>query len=252
MSKLRDRIRDIARRRPAAIGFATTRTSETRSRQLLVIAEADDAATTSRAAAAGADAIIFTGALDRLPDSIANAGKAVVGARVDAATAQDAAALSAAGGDFLVCTDEHAEAAAMLDQKLGYVLIAPVPIAPALQTPSTDDDALRLLRPLDLDGLILPALPERMTVRQQLHARRLSELARKPLFVRVEGPVAATALELWRDAGVVAVVTNADNVASLVEAADAVPPPRQPRERPDAVVPSVRPGSFDDEEEEER
>jgi len=250
MSKLRDRIRDIARRRPAAIGFATSRASETRSRQLLVIAEADDAGTTGRAAAAGADAIVFTGSLDRLSDIVANAGTAIVGARVDSATAQDAAALSAAGGDFLVCTDEHTEAAAMLDQKLGYVLIAPVPIAPALQAPATHDDALRLLRPLDLDGLMLPALPERMTVRQQLHARRLSELARKPLFVRVEGPVSATALELWRDAGVVAVVTHTDNVASLIEAADAVPPPRQPRDRPDAVLPSVRAASLDDDDEE--
>jgi hypothetical protein len=250
MSRLRDRIRDIARRRPQPLGFAAVRGNEARTRQLLVIAEADDSATTARAAAAGADAVIFTGSLDRLADSVGQAGSAVIGARVDSATAEDAAALSSAGGDFLVCGDEHTEAAAMLDQKLGYVLVAPVPLAPALQTPHTDEDALRLLRPLDLDGLIMPALPERMTVRQQLHARRLSELARKPIFVRIENAVSATALELWRDAGVVAVVTPTDNVAAIVAAADAVPPPRQPRDRPDPVLPSVRPSSFDDDEEE--
>jgi hypothetical protein len=250
MSKLRDRIRDLARRRPAALGFAPARASESRPRQLLVIAEAEDVASIGRAVGDGADAIIFTGTMEQLPHVRDSLGTAVLGVRIDSATAQDSAAASEAGADFLVCSDEHSEAAALLDQKLGYVLMAPVPIAPVLQGPQSDDDALRLLRPLDLDGLIISALPERMTLRQQLHVRRLSELARKPLFVRTEARVAATDLELWRDAGVVAVVTSAYNVASVVEAANAVPPPRQPRDRPDPVLPAVRSSAMEDEEEE--
>jgi hypothetical protein len=217
---------------------------------LLVIAEADDVSSIGRAAADGADGIIFTGTLEQLPHVTDGIGTAILGVRVDSATAQDAAAASAAGADFLVCSDEHTEAAALLDQKLGYVLVAPVPIAPVLQGPHSDDDALRLLRPLDLDGLVISALPERMTLRQQLHVRRLSELARKPLFVRTEARVTATDLELWRDAGVVAVVTNGYNVASLVEAANAVPPPRQPRDRPDPVLPALRASGTEDDEEE--
>src|SRR5579863_6844169 len=104
MSKLRERIRDLSRRRPAAFGFAAMRdpAQTALSRQLLVVADVEDVAGTQLAAAAGADAVIYAGPLDRLTEVIAAAGRAIVGAHVDAATKEDAAAIVAAGADFLV------------------------------------------------------------------------------------------------------------------------------------------------------
>jgi hypothetical protein len=251
MSKLRDRIRDITRRAPAPFGFAAMRTTTTTSsRQILVAAEADSATDAGRAADAGADVIVFTGALSHLAEAVAAAPKAVVGARIDAATPQDVAGIREAGGAFLVCTDDGTDARALLDQNVGYVIAAPTTVTPAL----SDEDhpaRLRSFRGLDLDGVLINGLPETMTVRQQLQVRRLGELARKPLFVRVSAPVGADTLELWRDSGVAAVVGSASTAAELATAADAVPAPRKPQqERADAIIPAAA-SSSDDEEEDE-
>jgi hypothetical protein len=60
MSKLRDRIRDMGRRRPAAFGFAAMNQAaqQSASRQVLVVAEVVDASAARQAAEAGADAVV--------------------------------------------------------------------------------------------------------------------------------------------------------------------------------------------------
>ncbi|MFA7296610.1 MAG: hypothetical protein WC211_05405 [Dehalococcoidia bacterium] len=253
MSKLRDRIRDISRRRPQAFGFAAMRATEpTSSRQVLVVARVDGAQQAAAAVADGADAILHTGALSHLAEVVAAAGSAVVGANVDAATAADVAAIREAGAHFLVCTDDQTEAAALLDQQIGYILVAPTTATPALS--DTDHDArLRSFRALDLDGVLVGGLPQTMTVRQQLQARRLGELARKPLFVALASAVSAATLELWRDAGVVAVVADAAVTAELATAADAVPAPRRANtgDRAEAIVPAAPSGSALDDDEDD-
>ncbi|MSQ42555.1 MAG: hypothetical protein EXR65_05945, partial [Dehalococcoidia bacterium] len=149
MSKLRTRLRDTTRRRPDAIGFAASRGPSHQPRQILIIAEVADEAATRAAIAAGADAILFTGTVAGPPTAIAPiiaaAAPAPVGARIAAATAADTAALATAGADFLLCGDEHTAAAALLDNRLGYILAAT----------DTSDDGLRLLRPLLLDAVAL-------------------------------------------------------------------------------------------------
>ena len=252
MSKLRDRIRDISRHRPQAFGFAAMRATEpASSRQVLVVARVDGAQQAAAAVAAGADAVLHTGALSHLAEVVGAAGSAVVGASVDAATAADVTAIREAGAHFLVCTDDQTEAAALLDQQVGYVLLAPTSATPALS--DTDHDArLRSFRALDLDGVLVGGLPQTMTVRQQLQARRLGELARKPLFVALSAAVSAATLELWRDAGVVAVVTDAAVTAELATAADAVPAPRRATgDRAEAIVPAAPSGSALDDDEDD-
>ena len=252
MSKLRDRIRDISRRRPQAFGFAAMRaTEQTSSRQVLVVARVDGAQQAAAAAAVGADVILHTGALSHLAEVVGAAGSTVVGANVDAATAADVTAIREAGAHFLVCTDDQTEAAALLDQQVGYVIAAPTTATPALSD-SDHDARLRSFRALDLDGVLVGALPQTMTVRQQLQARRLGELARKPLFVAVADTVSAATLELWRDAGVVAVVADASLVADLAAAADAVPAPRRASgDRAEAIVPAAPAGSALDDDEDD-
>jgi hypothetical protein len=218
---------------------------------VLVVARVDGAQAAAAAVAAGADVILHTGALSHLGEVVAASGAAVVGASVDAATVADVTAIREAGAHFLLCADDQTEAAALLDQQVGYLLVAPTTATPALS--DADHDArLRSFRALDLDGVLVGALPQTMTVRQQLQARRLGELARKPLFVALSSAVTAATLELWRDAGVVAVVADGALTADLAAAADAVPAPRRAAgERAEAIVPAAPAGSALDDDEDD-
>lgn len=253
MSKLRDRIRDISRRRPAPFGFAAMRETEaSSSRQILIAAEADSPATAGQAASAGADVIIYTGDVTGLDDAVNAAPGAVVGWRVDGATAEDAIAIRDSGAHFLVCVDDETDAAALTDSRIGYVLVAPGASATPAISDTDRDGHLRSFRSLDLDGVIFPTLPEAMTVRQQLQSRRLSELVRKPLFIHVTSAVSAKTLELWRDTGVALVLGPASLTAELAQAADAVPEPRKrEQDRSEAILPAPPTSSELDEDDDE-
>jgi len=113
-----------------------------------------------------------------------------------------------------------------------------------------EDAELRLLRPLDLDGAVVTAPAGPLTVRDQLRLRRTADLVRKPLFARVAQAVDAATLEVWRDAGVAAVlVSDPALIATVASAADAVPRPRESKERREVLVPSVQmPADEDDED----
>lgn len=243
MSKLRNRIRELGRRRPAQFGFTPARTDAPAPRQLLVIADVASAAEAAQAVTGGADAMIYAGGSDSLESIVAAAGTLPVGARLDAATTAGAEAARKAGADFLVFADDRSAAGAIRDPELGYV---------ALVEGLTDDN-LRLLRIVDLDGVLVSTPPAAMTVRQQLETRRVGDLARKPLFARIDAAGAAPdadQLESWRDAGVVAVLAPAAVLAAVTAAAAAVPAPREPQSsRREATVPVVRPSSLDDEDE---
>jgi len=240
MSKLRDRLRETSRRQASGFGFTATRTAERSVRQVLVIAEVRDAAAAGTAVEAGADVLLHAGAAESLTEVVAAAGGRLVGRLVEAATAADTAAAQEAGAQFLAFDDRRTEAAALLDQRIGYV---------ALLGQEEDAD-LRLLRPLDLDGAVVASPSARLTVRDQLRLRRTADLVRKPLFARLSTAVDAATLEVWRDAGVVAVVVSDPALVSEVaRAADAVPRPRESTERREVVVPSVQvPADEDDED----
>ncbi len=239
MSKLRDRLRDTSRRQANGFGFTATRTTERNIRQVLVIAEVSDAAAAEAAVQAGADILLHTGATESLGDVVAASEGRVVGRLVAAATAADTAAAQEAGAQFLAFDDRQTEAAALLDQNIGYVVML-----------GQEEDAdLRLLRPLDLDGAIVSAPAADLKVRDQLRLRRTADLLRKPLFARVGGTVDASTLEVWRDAGIAAVVVSDPAlVGEVVSSADAVPRPREAAtERREATVPSVS-SHFDEDD----
>lgn len=242
MSKLRDRIRDTGRRRSGGFGFTAVRAAERSPRQFLVLAEVRDESGAKVAAEAGVDALLYAGPPEGAATIVAAAAGRLVGARVDAATAEVAGELAEAGVDFLACVDETTEAAALLDERLGYVLRL---------DDLTDDDALRLLRPLNLDAVIVPRQRDRMTVREQLRVRRVAELTRKPLIVSVDGVPEGQTLEVWRDAGAVGVLAQASDAATLsklLAAAEEVRPPREQSDRREAVVPAPHAAQHADDE----
>lgn len=243
MSKLRDRIREMSRRKSTSFGFTVARDAERPVRQVLVMTEVSDSASAMTAVEAGADVLLHTGGPATLGDIVGVAGSCVVGLASAAATAADAEAVRDAGAHFLVFDDRQTDSRALLDQKPGYV---------AMVGADESDADLRLLRPLDLEAAIVAMPSEQMTVREQLRLRRTADLVRKPLVARVDRAVEAGALEIWRDAGVVAVLVSGDRevLAATVAAADAVPRPREasPSERREVTLPSVQAHEDEDDE----
>ena len=257
MSKLRERIRNARRPRPAPLGFVHHDRNRAAGRNIVVLAEVADPAAAAAAASAGVDALLYgsgAGGSDGLAAIIEAAPELPVGARIPAATAADAAALLAAGADFLLFDDAQTEATALLDPDLGHVAL----LAGDLAAANAAEHQLRLLQPLELDGILVPAREGAMTVRDQLVTRRIAELTRKSLIVPVSTDATAGELEVWRDAGAPVVLVpadggaGADDLARLIATAAAVPAPRERHEeRPDPLVPAAPAPAFDDEDDED-
>lgn len=247
MSKLRERLALATRRRTGGFGFAALREATSASRQLTVIAEVLDADDAQVAAGSGADVLLATGDPGRLPAIVAAAGDRPVGIRIDAATRADTAEAAATGADFLLFTDKHTSAEALLETKLGYVLV--------LDEDFDDEDELKLLQALSLDAALVPAQPGHPTVRQQLELRRYVELTQTPLLLPVHGDVSAATLELWRDAGaygVLVAVSAAADLPAVIASVDAVPPRRERRQQRDiALLPGLGRGATPEPDDDE-
>lgn len=237
MSKFRDRIRATAGRRGAPLGFGAPRT-EAAVRYLVVAALADSAEAARAAAAAGADAIVYTGPIADAAAIVQAAGGAPVGVRIEAATDDDARALATAGADFLLFDADRTAATALLGNELGHVLLLPV---------DATEEYLKLLAPLDLDAVAVPEHVTAIPVREQLRVRRVADTAGKPLIVTVDGPVDARTLEVWRDAGGVILLTPAPLLAETLATAARVSAPRKRTpERAEPVLPTPPHDADDD------
>jgi hypothetical protein len=243
MSKLRDRLRETGRKRRARLGFAIGASDEGPA-HVLVVAEVADAAGASSAVEAGARSLLYSGSPEGAAAVIEAAGDVPVGCRVEAATAEQTAALAAASADFFLFDDDRTTASALLERGLGRVL---------LLDGEPDEERLRMLAPLDLDAILLAAPLETTTVRDQLRLRRIVGLARAPVIIPTSGAAPSSTLEVWRDAGAPAILVPADqsdSLPSLLEAAREVRGPRErDEERPDPLLPTPTSASDDDDEE---
>ena len=246
MSKLRDRIRSTLQPRPAPLGFGARTRDDDAHRFVLVIAEVADASAAAAALGAGVDALLYSNGVDGAAAIVEAAGELPVGARLQAASSDAADSLIEAGVDFLVFDDAQTEASALLREELGHVAL--------LADAAASDDDLRLLQPLELDALLVPAREGALSVRDQLLTRRIAELTRTRLIVPVAPGISSDALQVWRDAGAPAVLApgaDASALERLVAATRDVPAPRERREdRPDPLVPAAHTAAleFDDED----
>jgi len=242
MSKLRERIREAARRRPVTMGFAVARSAdETAKPALLVAAEANDAAAVSSAIERGAGAILYTGEPAGLAAAVTAANGAPLGRRIDAATSEDAAALVEAGADFIAFDASATAAEALGDRKLGHVL--------ALRGSPTEEE-LRLLGPLDVEAVLIEEPATGLTIRDQLLLRRIAASLRAPLGVQVRREAPSPELEVWRDAGAGMVLVAAGGpIEAIVEAARGLRPPHERgEERPAPLIPTPRVADPDDDD----
>ena len=241
MSKFRTRMRSVGR---APAGFAVA--GRATARQILVVAEAADAAAAGAAVEAGADAILL-----RRSDALSAAASGVAGLRLEDADADAVTQARAAGADFFVFDDGRAAASALTPTDIGRVLIL---------GPDQDTERLRTVAAIDLDAVIVEAAPGAMTVRDQLALRRVAMLTGAPLLIAAAGEPDTASLTAWRDAGALAILVSGDAAAvrRAVAAADAVPAPprREDRERATPLIGAPRGGGHthddDDDDDDDR
>lgn len=209
MSKLSDRIRRASKMIPAPIGFGPAAAQAKVPTMLIIVRlSGNEAGKAADAARAGADAVVIAGDLGK-----AKANGAILGLAPDKADQKAAAAARQAGVDFLVLDPAKALAEAMLDQKLGYVLTLSEPM---------DDVRTRLLGDLNLDAIIVKALPAPVTLAQLLELRRIAGLARTPLLVQADAGIDVALLQILRDSGAAGVVVEASAIAKLAELRDRI------------------------------
>jgi hypothetical protein len=245
MSKLRDRIREAGQRRARAFGFVRREESAPTPR-VLVVAEAADASAAAAAIEAGAGALLHSGDRSGLAATVEAASGTPVGMRLDSATRDDARALLEAGADFFIFDAAGTVADALLERKLGRVVVAPA---------SASDDELRRYGALDLDAILVGDPGPGLSVLGQLEMRRMAEFTRAPLAVLLGPSASAPGLEVWRNAGagMVIVPSGVASLTEVVQAARDVPPPPEPgqEDRPTPSLPLGRAQSHDHDEDDD-
>jgi len=250
MSQLQKTIARLQRRDGPAIGFGPVSREQPRAMALIALVSS---ATQARAALdAGADAVLFH-AGDAATAAAAMEGvagpKVAAGALLHALSEADAETLQAAGCDFAVSALETTDSGAVDPEKMGHVVIAHEGI---------EDNTLRSLPPLGLDGLYVERPAGAMKLSTQLGLVRLASFSTTGLLATVDPGASVSELRVLRDSGVVAVVAPASAAAADISALGAclkdVPAPRKPRREGGgdmALVPSVKSSAADDEDGEE-
>ena len=246
MSQLQKRIQKIQRREGPSIGFARVSREQPRAMALIALARSGDEA---RAALdAGADGVILeAGSAGDAASAMAGVAtdKVAVGALLPSLSESDAEGLRKAACDFVISPLDATDSAAVDTEKMGQAVVASLDM---------DDNTLRALGPLGLDGLFIPRSGGAMTLAQQLGLVRVASFAQTGLIVTVDTGASASELRVLRDSGCMAVVApvgaSAEALTTLSETLKAVPAPRRgKREGNDiAIVPASRAGGEEEHE----
>ena len=245
MSQLQKRIQRLQRREGPSIGFG--RVTREQPRAMALVATARNAAEVQAALDAGADAVLVdagsaSAAAAAMKDVASE--KVAVGAGLAGLSEADAELLRNARCDFVVSPLETTDSAAVDTEKMGQVVVA---------TLDMEDNTLRALGPLGLDGLFVQRTAGAMTLAQQLGLVRVASFASTGLLVTVETSAGVGELRVLRDSGALAVVApagaSAEALKTLGETLKAVPAPKKgKREGNDiAIVPASKAGSAEEE-----
>jgi len=249
MSQLQKTIAKLQRRDGPAIGFGPV--SREQPKAMALIARVRSSAEASAALEAGADAILFhfgdAATAARALEGFA-APKLAAGVLLDALSEADAETLRGAGCDFVVSPLETTDSGAVDNEKMGHVVIA---------SESLEDNILRSLGPLGLDGLYVERPQGAMKLAGQLGLVRIASFAGTGIIATVDAGASVSDLRVLRDSGVVAVVAPASSspadLAEIITRLKAVPPPRKSRREGAgdmALVPSLKVAPDEEEEHE--
>jgi hypothetical protein len=234
VSKLADRIRKAARIESQSIGFMAARAEKQAT--MLLGGLARDARAAAELARRGADFVIVQKAA---PGDGKECGDAIAGALIEGDA--DATAYKDGGFDFVIFDPDRTSSTAVLEENVGYVMIAPR---------DASDTDLRAIEAFQLDAVDVGELKGPLTVRRQMELRRIFGLTRKPLFATVAADISVAALQALRDTNVAAVMADSgDHVDRLRKTIDALPPRTRRRDddRPTPLVPRAAPGAGEDE-----
>jgi hypothetical protein len=237
MSKLSEAIKKAGRTSPAPLGFAARALTATVSPTMLCIVRlnANESSKAEDASRKGADAVIIDGGdAGKVSDFAKKAPDILLGVRPNKTDREQIASMREAGADFVVLDTESGEADALLEEDLGFVLLA---------RSDADDTRLRLLGDLNLDALIPPPPDGSLTIDRLLELRRISALGRTPLFVEISGDAEASRLQALRESGVAGVIIEGSALGKLGKLRDAIAalPPRGKKreERGEAMIPAA-------------
>jgi hypothetical protein len=246
MSQLQKRIQRLQRREGPAIGFG--RVTREQPRAMALIATCRNSEEIRAALDLEADAVLVdagsAGAAAAAMTGLATE-KLAIGALLPGLTEADAETLRAARCDFVVSPLETTDSAAVDSEKSGQVVVA---------SQELDDNTLRAIGPLGLDGLFIQRSEGAMTLANQLGLVRIASFASTGLIVTVDTAARSSDLRVLRDSGAFAVVAPAgastEQLKALSDALKAVPAPKKgKRDSGDiALVPSGKPGGSEDDD----
>jgi hypothetical protein len=247
VSKIADAIRKAGRSSPAPLGFgfaARAATAAPATMLCIVRLNANEAGKVEEAAKKGANAAIIDGGdAGKVKDFAKKEPDLIIGVRPQKTERDEIASLRESGADFVVLDAESGMADALLEEKIGFILLARA---------DADDTRLRLLSDLNLDALIPPAPDGSLTIERLLELRRVSALGRTPLFVELSGDADASRLQALRESGVAGVIIEGSalgKLGKLSETIAALPARGKKREeRSEVTIPTAAPGHDHDDD----
>jgi hypothetical protein len=243
MSKLADAIRRSVRTEAAPMGFGAQRAEPKAT--MLVGLMTTDPASAAAARENGADVVIVDARKSGFSRGDASKLDANLnGAWLKEVTSAGASELAEAGLDFLIVDVDTTSANALLQDKLGFVLVLPE---------AADEHILRSLEGMDLDAIFIPSVPSPLTLRGHLDLVRTAIMARKPLACQVPAEVSKEELEGLRAAGIVLLIVEGSpgGASRLKETVMSLPPRKRSRdERPAVSLPRSAPAHNHDDDDE--
>ena len=250
MSILQEKLENLSKARPAPMGFGSS-SSRKNPPPFLVIASLNKTSLplASKIMQGGADLLLADeseGPLAELP----------WGTRMVKGNPDQLERLRQQGCDFVVFAAETTSAGILSEEGLGKVLEVESPLS---------EGFLRVIEDLPVDAVLQKGESIPLTVQVLASYLSLRQLCAKPLLVWVDPEIDTKELEVLRDAGVnglmVEVKKSSDvgRLTGLCKTVASLGPPKRPRERAMALMPSltrstkaVSPDEDDDEEEGDR
>jgi len=260
MSQLIDKLNQVAKVTPQAMGFKTIRPVMTKPK-LLLIARLAQANITDRRNdyTASADAVLFTGLIFEPQAAKKSAGfptDVPWGVYLEDMQRKGIAPMVDAGCDFVVFPADMALATTVTD-KVGKVLQI---------EPSTNEGLLRTVNELPVDAVLLDDVEKEkrlLTWHHLMLFQRLADLLTKPLLTSIPANMTDSELQFLWKTGVDGVVVNvetgqsAGGLKTLRQIIDRLTFPPRPRKKLEALLPHIGEGKGpiteveEDEEEEE-
>ncbi len=254
MSKLIERLEKVGTVAPAPMGFAAGRAPE-RSPALLIISlsGAKDAA----ASDSQTDGFIIS--VPKASNAQLKAAQKAVGDRLwglwpGTATGVSLDDIKEQGGDFVVFSSVDTPSELLADEEIGRLFVIPVEFPEELG---------HSMEEFPVDAVVISGLEDAspLTVKALMQVRAVRDFIPRPLLLLRSRPLSRGELVVLQDVGLQGLVVDsskvsAEDVARMAEDIKDLPPRKQKRDHPSALLPRMSLGApeshqHDDDDEEE-